>query len=139
MTTSPNYSELVAEAERSVQGVKDPELRRIAFQKVLEELISGGTGSGRGSRRERRAKKARGGKATVSRKSSRSGPTSYLLEMVEDGFFKKPKAITDVKVELENQGHHIPLTSLSGPLQTLCKRKKLRRQRSEGRFLYSNW
>jgi hypothetical protein len=37
-----NYSELVAEAEQAVQGVKDAELRRIAFQKVLEELLGGG-------------------------------------------------------------------------------------------------
>jgi hypothetical protein len=37
---------------------------------------------------------------------------SYLREMLGEGFFKKPRAITDVKIELENRGHHIPLTSL---------------------------
>src|SRR6266511_454869 len=96
-----NYSQAVEEAERAVQGVKDPELKRIAFQKVLEELLGGGSSRDRG----------RG------QKKARSGPMKYLREMVDDDFFKKPKAITDVKVELENRGHHIPLTSLSGPLQ----------------------
>jgi hypothetical protein len=64
--------------------------------------------------------------------------------MIEDAFFTKPKTISEVKAELENRGHHIPLTSLSGPLQKLCQAKKLRRQKVEGKgkkrpFAYSNW
>jgi len=137
MATGPNYPELVAEAERSVQGVKDPELRRIAFQKVLEQLLSGGPSTG--ARPERRAKKREANKATATRKARQSGTMAYIRELVEEDFFKKPKAITDVKVELENRGHHIPLTSLSGPLQRLCKQRELRRQRNEGRFVYTNW
>lgn len=43
MAKTPNYPELVEQAERSVQGVKDPELKRIAFQKILEELLGGRT------------------------------------------------------------------------------------------------
>ncbi|MGB8628603.1 MAG: hypothetical protein WCD69_04330 [Xanthobacteraceae bacterium] len=42
MATPADYPSLVAQAEKEVQGVKDPELKRIAFQKVLEELLSGG-------------------------------------------------------------------------------------------------
>ena len=40
MTEHPNYSSLVAKAEAAVQGIKDPELRRVAFQKILDELIA---------------------------------------------------------------------------------------------------
>jgi hypothetical protein len=133
MAKARNYSELVEQAEKAVQSVKDPELKGIAFQKVLEELLAGGTGSERVQ--ERRTSSRSGSK----RKSARGGTSTYLRELVAEGFFKKPKGITDVKVELENRGHHIPLTSLSGPLQTLCKERKLRRQRNEGRFVYSNW
>jgi len=63
----------------------------------------------------------------------------------EDGFFAKPKTISEVKAELANRGHHIPLTSLSGPLQKLCQDKELRRQKAEDKggkkkpFVYSNW
>lgn len=35
---TPNYAELVSKAEEAVAAVKDPELRRIAFQKVLDDL-----------------------------------------------------------------------------------------------------
>lgn len=118
------------QAERAVQGVKDAELRRIAFQKILDELLGGGHVTER-TKKIKKSKRAGG--------IQRGGPSAYLREMIGDGFFKKPKTITDVKVELENRGHHIPLTSLSGPLQTLCKNKELRRQRNDGRFVYSNW
>jgi hypothetical protein len=63
--------------------------------------------------------------------------------MVQDGIFKKPKTIAQVKAELENRGHHIPLTSLSRPLQSLCQGRVLRRQRTKvGNkevFSYSEW
>ncbi len=64
--------------------------------------------------------------------------------MIGEGFFKKPKTITQVKAELENRGHHIPMTSLSGPLQTLCQQRVLRRQKgkTEGTkqiYAYSEW
>jgi len=135
------YAELVDEAEQAVKGVKDPELRRIAFQKVLEELLGGG-----GARPVTQARaKTRGvPNASRTKKASRGGPRTYIREMLDDGFFKKPKTITDVKAELENRGHHIPLTSLSGPLQQLCKGRELRRQRVDGKgnkkpFAYSVW
>jgi hypothetical protein len=47
---------------------------------------------------------------------------------------------------LANRGHHIPLTSLSGRLQSLTQERKLRRQKtaasSKGTkttYAYSNW
>src|SRR5262245_44804133 len=105
MAKTTNYSELVAEAEQSVQGVKDPELRRIAFQKVLEELLSGGRSTDTSPRR--RARNTPADRPKIRRKTPR-GATTYLRELVDDGFFKKQVSITDVKVQLENQGHHIP-------------------------------
>jgi len=75
---------------------------------------------------------------------AKTGPLAYVEELVGDGFFKKPKTIAEVKAELANRGHHIPITSLSGPLQKLCQRKVLRRQKgttedSNKTFLYSLW
>lgn len=138
MAKSQNYPELVQQAEQAVQGVKDPNLKSIAFQKVLEELLSGGTSSVATPRARtgKSAGKAGRGKTT---RQPRGGPKAYVREMIEEHFFKKPKTITEVKVELENRGHHIPLTSLSGPLQQLCQGKELRRTRSDGKFVYSNW
>jgi hypothetical protein len=132
MAKTLNFSELVVQAERAVQGVKDPDLRRIAFEKVLQELLGGRSPSD-----VRATNKV--GSSRSTRKDTSSGPTGYVREMAGEGFFKKQKTISDVQGELANRGHHIPTTSLSGPLQNLCKEKVLRRQRKDGQFVYSNW
>jgi hypothetical protein len=35
-----SYSELVAQAESAVSAVKDAELRRVAFEKILDDLLA---------------------------------------------------------------------------------------------------
>src|SRR5438034_6402990 len=111
----------VAEAESAVAAVKDPELRRAAFEKVLEHLL------------ETQSAPAKKGKtqAPVDRSEAkrRAGPTGRIEDLIDEGFFKKPRRISDVKAELANRGHHIALTALSTPLQRLCKDKRLRRQK----------
>lgn len=132
------YAELVAQAEKAVAAVKDAELRRVAFERVLNDLLGGGSDAHRNkapvSMRTTRPAKSK------SSAKKQGGPQAYVEEMVSDGFFKKPKTISEVKAELENRGHHIPLTSLSGPMQKLCQKKTLRRQKQDGKtFSYSNW
>lgn len=141
MTTTPDYSELVAQAEKAVANVKDPELKRIAFQKVLDDLLAPSSST---KTRQAASSKKRTAEGSKAKRSAKGGPQAYVDELANEGFFKKPKTIANVKAELENRGHHIPLTSLSGPLQKLCQRKILRRQKlkTSGKkqtFAYSNW
>ena len=136
------FSEIVEEAEHSVAGVKDPELRRIAYQKILESLMEGR--SGRSAPAAGRAAHGSQARAAKPPAKKRRGPSGYIQELIDEGFFKKPKTIANVKAELENRGHHIPITSMSGPLQTLCQRRLLRRSRAKGatnkkQYSYSNW
>lgn len=140
MSAKSDYADLVAQAERAVAAVKDPELKRAAFERVLEDLLAKRTGKA-GLSKSTSAKPA-----TASHKpaKARSGPLAYVEELIADGFFKKPKTITQVKAELANRGRHIPLTSLSGPLQKLCQRRVLRRQKGQTEdnkqtFSYSLW
>jgi hypothetical protein len=141
MPEGPDYAQLVAQAEKAVTAVTDPELKRIAFQKVLDDLLVTSSESHGGKPPVRRKTKERG---SPTKKANRHGPQGYVEEMIDDGFFKKPKTIAQVKAELENRGHHIALTSLSGPLQKLCQRRKLRRQKAtlsgnKQTFAYSEW
>jgi hypothetical protein len=140
--TPPDYPALVAQAEQAVASVKDPELKRIAFQKVLDDLLAPVPESS--VRSKPAAPEVKRKTPATRRRAARGGTQAYLDELVEEDFFKKPKTIANVKAELENRGHHIPLTSLSGPLQRLCQRKVLRRQKinASGKkqaFAYSNW
>lgn len=150
MSSEKGYAELVAQAEQAVAGVKDAELRRVAFERVLGDLLSDRRGLPPGASKSatgslsRRAPAARSKSGKAPEAVKRSGPQAYIEELVSDGFFKKQKTISDVKTELGNRGHHIALSSLSGPLQKLCQKKTLRRQKIDGNggkktFGYSNW
>jgi membrane protein involved in colicin uptake len=147
-----SYSELVAQAESAVSVVKDAELRRVAFEKILDDLLASASAAASmpsrattghrtgGSTRARSSNIAAGGES----KSARTGTTAYIEELIGEEFFSKPKTISEVKAELGNRGHHIPMTSLSGPLQRLCQKRRLRRQKTddEGKkkaFAYSHW
>ncbi len=139
-----DFKNLVHRAEQAVASVKDPELRRVAFEKILDRLLGAGEDHvlKKGKQKKQSASTNTSTAKTTGRRSS--GPTGFVREMTQDGFFKKPKTIAQVKAELENRGHHIPLTSLSGPLQSLCKDRTLRRQRTtdggkKQTFSYSNW
>ena len=137
-----NYAELVVQAERAVKSVANAELRRVAFEKILDDLLKGPHGSPQ--QVEGRIQAPKRSHIQARPKAKRRGPHQYIEDMILDGFFKSPKTIAEVKAELENQGHHIAITSLSGPLQKLCQRRLLRRQRAklEGKrqgFTYSEW
>jgi hypothetical protein len=71
------------------------------------------------------------------------GPKAYVEELIEEGFFKTPKTLAAVRAELGNRGHHIPITSLSGPMISLCQERQLRRQKAkDGKkeiYTYSRW
>jgi hypothetical protein len=135
-----DYVELVARAEQAVRAVKDPELKRVAFAKILDDLLSS---RGEGVEGETPAKPRKKARSPQPARKGRS-PLAYVRELADEEFFKKPKTIAQVKAELENRGRHIPLTGLSGPLQKLCQRKKLRRQKvkttgKKGTFSYTEW
>jgi hypothetical protein len=136
-----DYKDLVAQAEKAVSSVSDPSLKQIAFQKVLDDLLKSSREdeepvSPFQGRPKSRVKKKR----ESLRGSKRGGPTQYIQELIGDGFFKKPKTISEVKAELGNRGHHIAITGLSTPLIRLCKAKVLRRHKGENNtFLYSPW
>jgi len=134
------YAELVTQAETATQAIKDPELRRVAFERVLDDLLCEADTTQKA--RPRASKQT----PTTARPKKHRGPKGYVCELVSDGFFKKPKTIAEVKAELANRGHHIALTSLSGPLQKLCQERVLRRHKakSSGKtkkvtFNYSEW
>jgi hypothetical protein len=144
MKTPKPYAELVNRAEESTRAIKDPELRRVAFERVLDDLLSGGGNIVESGRHPGGKVKLPGSPPAKTKKFN--GPKGYVRELIDDGFFKKPKTIAEVKAELSNRGHHIALTSLSGPLQTLCQDRLLRRNKGKpagkakkATFNYSEW
>lgn len=140
---SKEYAAMVAEAEASVSAVKDPELRRVAFEKILTTLLERENKPQLTTERKSQSSKRNNDR---SRAATRLGPKGHVEALIGDGFFKRQRTIAEVKAALANQGYHIALTSLSGPLQALTQERRLRRQKvtaegkgSKAAFAYSNW
>ena len=66
----------------------------------------------------------------------REGASDLIIELREVGFFEKPKALGEIARALEEKGYLYPVTSLSGVVLGLVKRRELRRKKHEGKWVY---
>lgn len=78
-------------------------------------------------------------KAKASRKaaSGRVTVTSLAEDLRNEGFFKKPKTLGEIRSRLADLGHNYPLTGLSGPMRGEVKGKRLRRFKEKGKYVYA--
>jgi len=134
----------IARAERAADGVADPTFREKAFEVILNRLLSGAS---RPPAYEDstivapidthdvrpRDRSPRGEPKTLSQR---------VLALQGEGFFREPQAIAKIRGGLGARGWHYPVTTLSGVLQSLTQKRKLRRERvRDGRKMtwkYSN-
>lgn len=77
-------------------------------------------------------------RATPQARKSNAKPTLIGLvgELIDGGFFRKPKELGAVRLALEEQGHFYPVTTLSPLMLRLVRRKELRRIKDKKRWLY---
>ena len=85
-----------------------------------------------GQAKEARAKT----KATRKSEKKREGASDLIIGLREDGFFEKPKSLGEISTALEEQGYLYPVTSLSGIVLGLVKKRILRRKKHEGKWVY---
>lgn len=70
-------------------------------------------------------------------KSRRVQLVDLLANLIDGGFFKKPKDLASVKTALEEMGHHYPVTTLSGTMLGQVRRRNLRRLKQDKRWMYT--
>ena len=60
-----------------------------------------------------------------------------LIEALRnEEFFRQPQGLGAIRVKLGEMGHHYPLTTLSGAMQAEVKKRRLRRFKQEGKYVY---
>ena len=79
-------------------------------------------------------------KTTVSERKEkvRITPTGLIVDLIDGGFFKKPKELSAIRLVLEEQGHYYPVTTLSPILLRFIRKRELRRIKDGNRWLYVN-
>lgn len=81
-----------------------------------------------------RSSKAVASKPRASR--AKAGPVNLVAELIDGGFFKKPKELGAIKLALEEQGNFYPVTTLSPILLRMVRKREVRRIRDKKRWLY---
>jgi hypothetical protein len=66
----------------------------------------------------------------------RLAASDLVVNLKEDGFFEKPKNLSDISKALEEQGYLYPVTSLSGIVLGLVQKRILRRKKAAGKWVY---
>ncbi len=69
-------------------------------------------------------------------RKKRASAADIIEELKESGFFDKPKGLGEVAAALEEQAIMVPLTTMSGVMLGLVKRKILRRKKIDGKWAY---
>ena len=77
-------------------------------------------------------------KATAVKKEQkkRMAASDLVIELKEEGFFDKPKTLSEVTRALEEKGYIYPITTLSGVMIGLVQSKLVGRKKSDGKWVY---
>jgi len=66
----------------------------------------------------------------------RIAASDLVVELKEEGYFNKPRSLTDVANTLEEKGYIYPVTTLSGVMLGLIQKKLLGRKKLKGKWVY---
>jgi len=66
----------------------------------------------------------------------RAGATDLIVNMLNGGFFNKPKTLNEIEAALEEKGYLYPVTTLSGVMLGLVNKKLFGRKKMEGKWVY---
>lgn len=69
-------------------------------------------------------------------RKKRSAASDLIVELKEEGFFQKPKSLSEIAHALEERGRITPITSLSGVMITLVQQRYLGRKKVDGKWVY---
>jgi hypothetical protein len=145
-----NFEILVEKASVATKAVRDKNLRLIAFKSIFNYLLYSGEAVPAAEAATPKRKIAALDERLATKikpmsKKGKGGPTSWVRELCEEGFFNSPRAVGDILEELGNRSYHLKGTSLTWQLQMLCRKKVLRRKKMKPDgskrpvFYWSNW
>jgi hypothetical protein len=75
-------------------------------------------------------------KAGKKAEKKRDSAADLIVQLRDDGFFEKAKSLGEVADALEEKGFLYPVTTLSGVVLGLLKKRELRRKKHEGKWVY---
>lgn len=117
--------ELRKQAEKAVEDMQDGEFKLKAFEVILNHLLSPGK-----AEVIKAPVPEKGEKIAIGTKEKET-TAGRVLVLKDEGFMKTPKTIGQIRAELQAHGWHYPVTTLSGELINLVRKRKLRRTKEK--------
>lgn len=141
--STPRLLKVVQTAESIASHVADPELRSIAFDRLLQRLLRGADSALELERTEVARRPAPSPRSP--RRTAKEGPTAWVESLRAEAFFSEPKTLSNVVERVRALGHNIESKNVTDPLEKLVQAKILRRERTAGNggkrgvWSYSNY
>ncbi len=85
---SEKLQEIISEAEVATSKITDPEIRRVAFDRVLEYLLQNNFPTDSPMKTAHKEEKVKARKDAT----AKAGTKTWLEELIEEEFFKTPKS-----------------------------------------------
>lgn len=124
---SEKLQEIISEAEEITSKITDPEIRKVAFDRILQYLLQNNLSTVSPVKTTQNDEKVKPKKdSTV-----KAGTKTWLEELIEEEFFKTPKSSKNILEALNERGHILKSTDITGALALLVKEKKLRRRKMD--------
>lgn len=141
--------EAVKVADAASSSLPNVHKQLIAFEVILTHLVESeqtpAPSAARGSHAEAVVPSAMPAGKPRGHDGRRPGPTAWLRELVEEGYFGQERTLSDVVAKFAERGHVLKSKDLTGQIEQLLTQKVLRRQPkaspSGGRdiWYYTNW
>jgi hypothetical protein len=127
------FIQLRKQAEAAVADMADGDLKVKAFEVVLNHLLGKPQSTSSGSTNHENAEDTAPSKkkAATTGGKAKTSLNGRILVLKEEDFFSTPRAISDVRAELQAHGWHYPLSTLSGAMISLVQKRELRRQKAK--------
>ena|SRR5437763_1368082 len=117
-------------AEEAVKDMQEGPLKIAAFQTILNNLLTRPEASTAAASVKRPRAEARG--ALLEGPATKRAPVSLperILTLKDEGYFKEQRTLPQVREGLGARGWHYATTALSGAMQSLVRRRELRREK----------
>lgn len=122
---SEKLQEIISEAEEITSKITNLEIRRVAFDRVLEYLLQNNFPTGSPKKITHKEEKVKARKDSA----AKAGTKTWLEELIGEEYFKTPKSGKKILEALNERGHILKSTDITGPLALLVSEKKLRRRK----------
>lgn len=114
------------EIEEQVSIIKDSELRKIAFEKLLDSF------SVLKKSKTIPRKEIKGNKKRLTQKSGRPGPKKILHDLLSSGFFDNSRIISEIIAHIKlKTGHNYKANELSPSLLRILRDGYLAREKND--------